>query len=108
MTTSKKFSIENVVSFRGFDVIDGEVTMTDGEYADMLNDVYEDVNICGMKYAAGRALQLIDPVAFRCGKNDHESDAQSDLEEQLDNEDEDGIEFENDFDEEEEDESEEA
>lgn len=105
-TISKKFNIKNVSSFRGYDVVDGEVSMTDGEYADMLNDVYEDVNICGMKYAAGHALQLIDPVAFRCGKADYESEIQAELEEQLQNGDEDGIEFENDFDEE--DESEEA
>lgn len=101
MTSSKKFSINNVSSFRGFDVVDGEVFMTDDEYAAMLNDVYEYVNICGMKYAAGDALQLIDSVAFRCGKNDHESDIQSDLEQQLENEDESDIEFIEEYDDEE-------
>lgn len=101
MTTSKKFNISNVSTFRGYDVVDGEVSITDEEYADMLNDVYEYVNICGMKYAAGDALQLIDSVAFRCGKNDYESDIQSDLEQQLENEDESDIDFIEEYDEDE-------
>lgn len=101
MTTSKKFNIKNVSSFHGYDVVDGEVSMTDEEYADMLNDVYEDVNICGYKYSAGDALKEVDPTAFRCGKNDHESDIQSDLEQQLENEDESDIDFIEEFDDEE-------
>ncbi|MNR22255.1 hypothetical protein D3C85_1391980 [compost metagenome] len=106
MTTSKKFSIENVVSFRGFDVIDGEISIHDSEWSEYLTDAYGYVNVCGNEYASGDILEAQDPVAFRCGKADYESEIQSELEEQLANEDEDGIEFENDFDEE--DESEEA
>ena len=37
------------------------------EYEDKLNEIYGDVDICGFKYPAGRALREIDPVAFRCG-----------------------------------------
>ena len=106
MTTSKKFTIENVVSFRGFDVIDGEVTLSIDEYQDFLDEVYEEVNICGNTYSAGHALQQLDPVAFRCGKADYESEIQAELESQLEDEDGDGIEFEIDY--EEEDESEEV
>lgn len=102
INVAKKFSIENVVSFRGFDVVDNEISLSDFEYMDFLDEVYEEVNICGNTYSAGRALEAIDPVAFRCGKADYESVLQSDLEEQLANEDEDGIEFENDYDEEDE------
>lgn len=39
-------------------------------YEDMLNDCYETIDICGMKYDAGRALRLIDEIAFRCGVSD--------------------------------------
>lgn len=37
------------------------------EYMEFLDDVYEEVDVCGYKYEAGRLLQSIDPIAFRCG-----------------------------------------
>ena len=37
---------------------------------DCLDDVYGEVEICGYKYCASRALSLVDEVAYRCGKND--------------------------------------
>ncbi len=39
-------------------------------YEDMLNDCYDTIDICGMNYNAGRALRLIDEIAFRCGVSD--------------------------------------
>lgn len=33
-------------------------------YEDILNDCYEAINICGYNYDAGRALKLIDKIAF--------------------------------------------
>ena len=101
MTTSKKFSIENVVSFRGFDVVNNEISLGDDEYQDWLEEIYyEEVVICGSTFTQAAALKQLDPVAFRYGKADYESEIQSELESQLSNEDEADIEFENDFDEE--------
>ena len=50
-----------------------EYSCTDDEYEQMLDDVYGDVEICGMTYSSSRALKLLDPVAYRCGKIDFES-----------------------------------
>lgn len=98
---ANKFSIENVSSFRGFDVVNGEIHVTDNEWSEYLTEAYGYVNVCGTEYASGDILEAQDPVAFRCGKNDYESEIQSELEEQLSCEDDSGIEFINDFDEEE-------
>ena len=87
------WNIENVSSFRGFDVIDGEISLSDAEYSEYLDEVYGDIAICGMSYSAGVALKNIDPVAFRCGKSDDESEIQSELEDQLEKEDRSDIEF---------------
>lgn len=46
----------------------------EAQYEDMLNDCYEDVDICGHKYSAGRALRLVDETAFRCGCSDWSSE----------------------------------
>ena len=43
-------------------------------YEEMLNDCYEEVDICGHKYAPGHALRLIDEVAFRCSCSDWSSE----------------------------------
>ena len=50
-----------------------EYSCTDDEYDQWLDDVYGDVEICGMMYSSNRALKLLDPVAYRCAKNDFES-----------------------------------
>ena len=50
-----------------------EYSCSDDDYDEMLDDVYGDVEICGMNYSSSRALKLLDPVAYRCGKGDFES-----------------------------------
>lgn len=81
------FNISNVVSFRGFDVRNGQIDIGTDEYIDMLNDIYGDVSICGLSYGHGNALEAIDPIAFRCGLGDYESEIQTELEEAIENED---------------------
>lgn len=88
-----KFDIANVVSFRDFDVRDGEVVLADDEYADHLDECYGNVEVCGYSYGAGRLLKEVDPTAFRCGKSDYESEIESELETQLENLDDSDIEF---------------
>lgn len=90
MTT---FNINNVDTFRGFNVVNGQVDVGTDQYQEMLNDVYGDVTICGMTYGQGDALEALDPVAFRCGLGDYESEIQAELEEAIDNEDDSEIEW---------------
>jgi hypothetical protein len=47
-----------------------EHEITDQEYEDELNNVYGEVEICGMTFDSGRALHELDPIAFRCGQSD--------------------------------------
>lgn len=39
-------------------------------YSSMLDDIYGEVNICGLNYSASIALQRVDETAYRCGFND--------------------------------------
>jgi hypothetical protein len=55
------------------------VLMREAAFVDMLNDVYGEVTICGMKYGAGYALREVDPIAFRCMKSDFEADMEDEL-----------------------------
>lgn len=50
-----------------------EKEIDEKEFEDYLNDVYGDVNICGLKYPAGRALKQVDPIAFNVAHADHPS-----------------------------------
>jgi hypothetical protein len=49
-------------------------------YEEFLNEVHETVAICGYEYDAGRALRILDPIAFRCGMNDYQDSVERDLE----------------------------
>ena len=40
-------------------------------YVEFLDDVYGMVRIAGMEFDTSRALQEIDPIAFRCGMLDY-------------------------------------
>ena len=93
MNKEQFWNIDNVRSFKGFDVENGELTLSESEWIEELNDVWGEVNVCGMTYGSGDILKNQDPTAFRCGKSDRESQLQSELEDQLSNEDSDNIEF---------------
>lgn len=93
MKKQEFWSIENVSSFCGHDVVNGEVDLSDDAWEEKLDELYGEVEVCGYSYGAGCALRKLDPVAFRCGKNDEESSIQAELETQLDREDPTGIEF---------------
>lgn len=47
--------------------------LTDEEYESYLNEIYPTVNVCGYEYDPGRALRLLDPIAFNVGKREHEN-----------------------------------
>lgn len=90
MTT---FNINNVDTFRGFNVVNGQVDVSESQYADMIDECNEAVVVCGITFNASSILQECDPVAFRCGLGDYESEIQSELEEAIENEDDSEIEW---------------
>jgi len=55
-----------------------ETELDEKEYEDVLNELYGDVEVCGMTYSAGCALRELDPTAFRCGKVDYEDQLDKD------------------------------
>lgn len=93
MNAQEFWNIDNVSTFRGYDVRNGEVDMTDEEYVDYLDEVYGEVEVCGQPFGSGDLLRDADPVAFRCGKSDYEMQIQSELEKQLSREDSSDIDF---------------
>jgi hypothetical protein len=107
MKAAQFWTAENVTRFQGWDVDGGEVTLSDSEYEEILNEIYGDVEVCGYTFGSGSLLVDADPTAFRCGKNDYESGIQTELESQLEREDDSDIEFEEELDEDEEEEDEE-
>lgn len=54
--------------------VDGfEYQITEDEYSDILDELYEAVEVAGCKYSTSLILKQVDPTAFRLGKNDYES-----------------------------------
>lgn len=42
----------------------------ENQYDTMLDEVYGDVEIAGLSYSTSRALEQLDPIAYRTGYND--------------------------------------
>lgn len=93
MNAQEFWSVDNVSEFRGYTVSNGEIDLTDREYGDVLDDEYGDVNVGGLTFSTSDVIENCDPVAWRCGKADYESHLLSELERQLDREDDSDIEF---------------
>lgn len=41
------------------------------EYNDMLDDCYDEIRICGLRYAPSEALRRVDKAAYDCGYEDY-------------------------------------
>lgn len=52
----------------------------DSYYDEMLDECYEEANVCGYSYSPSVALYRLDPVAYNCGRSDWEDSMASDLE----------------------------
>ena len=50
-----------------------EYSCTDEEYDEHLDSVFDEVEICGFTFSVSYALKELDPIAYRCGKSDYES-----------------------------------
>lgn len=79
------YVLENVASFRGMDVTDGQIDDYDA-YNEAL-DAEGTVTVAGMEFNPSRILEELDPVAYRCGYSDWVDSDQCDLEDALENED---------------------
>ena len=53
-------------------------TEIEESYREMLDDVYGEIEICGLTYAASVALERVDPIAYRVGLSDYESMVEDD------------------------------
>jgi hypothetical protein len=46
--------------------------MTEEEYDDLLDDIYEVIKIGTLEYSPSQVLKAVDPIAYRVGMNDYE------------------------------------
>ena len=47
-----------------------EIEMTEDEYEEYLNEMYDDIEIGQLVFQAGDIVRRLDPIAFRCGLSD--------------------------------------
>lgn len=93
MNAQQFWNIENVSTFRGFTLTNGEIDISYSEYRDYLTEIWGTVEVCGQTFDQGSLFEDADPTAFRIGLSEYESEIQCELEDQLSKEDSDGIEF---------------
>jgi len=65
------------------DYVFTEDDIDEREYDDMLDEVYEEPNICGMYYNPSYALKEVDPTAYRCGLADWRYEKYTEMRDEL-------------------------
>lgn len=70
---SKIDDVKNQIDEKQKEIDYFEYSCSDDEYDQFLDDVYGDVQVCSFEYSTSQALKLLDPIAYRCGKSDYES-----------------------------------
>jgi hypothetical protein len=58
------------MKFEEYVQIHGSKVDVDEAYKDMLDEVYGEVEVAGLRYSTSRTLEIVDPTAFRCGMVD--------------------------------------
>lgn len=58
--------------------------MDDSVYDDMLDECYDEIEICGCTYAPSIALYRVDEIAYNCGKNDYYDSLSGDIASEID------------------------
>ena len=49
-----------------------EIEISENDYEEFLNEIYPEVTIGELIFYPGQIIRKLDPVVFRCGKNDYE------------------------------------
>lgn len=75
------YTLENVDTFRGMNVTSGEID--DYDAYDEVLDSGGTVSIAGCEFDPSRILELMDPIAYRCGYRDWKDSDQCDLEDAI-------------------------
>lgn len=80
----EKWIIDNY-EFESVDDVSLYITenLDESYYDKMLDDCYDEIEICGLSYAPSLALYRVDEVAYRCGMNDYYDTLRGDIEYEL-------------------------
>lgn len=79
------YTLENVATFRGMTVSNGEIDDYDA-YDESL-DSEGTVTVWGLEFYPSQIIKELDPTAYRCGYNDWVDSDQCDLEDAIESED---------------------
>lgn len=66
--------IEAQIEAKQSEIDNFEYECSESEYDEMLDDCYPNVEVVGMTFYPSDVLKSCDPIAYRCGKSDYESE----------------------------------
>ena len=70
---SKIDDIKNQINAKQKEIDHFEYSCSESDYDEFLDEIEGSVTVAGMEFYASDILKSCDPVAYRCGKNDYES-----------------------------------
>ena len=65
--------IQNQINDKQKEIDHFEYSCTESEYDDFLDEIEGSITVAGMEFYPSDILKSCDPVAYRCAKNDYES-----------------------------------
>lgn len=72
-TESKIDDIQNQINDKQKEINNFEYQISENEYDEFLDEIEGSVTVAGMEFYASDILKSCDPIAYRCAKNDYES-----------------------------------
>ena len=67
-------NVKQAIESKQQEVNSFEYECSESEYDEYLDEVYGDVEVSSFTYSTSEALKKLDPIAYRCGKSDYESE----------------------------------
>ena len=70
---SKLANVNQQIKDKQHDIDSFEYSCTESEFDEFLDEIESSVTVAGMEFFPSDILKSCDPVAYRCSKNDYES-----------------------------------
>ena len=65
--------LESSIVIKQSEIYDFEYECSDDEFSDWIDSIYPEVTIGSLTFSPSDIMKELDPIAYRCGKSDYES-----------------------------------
>ena len=71
--------IQEDIDEKADEIMELELKLTEDAYDELLDEIYGDIDVCGVDMPASQVLNEVDPIRYNVGKSDYDSEHQPNL-----------------------------